>query len=175
MNKKKQIIVIAISAILLLAIGVGVFFVLTNNNQTDSQPTAVDSSSKTEEPSKYDELKDAENQQIKKDLEEMRTALLAFQNNNDGKIPGNWTTYFNRYAPELGKKYTHTVCDYMNFECKSMSDLSWDEDKYIVYIATNAECKSGYILKQTSEKRHIAFYTALQKNGNNTPYACSSN
>ncbi len=182
MSKKTIILIGAISGVILLATAVILFFVFSNKptpttTTTSGTMTETETKTTTDEPQQptRDEI-EKENEQIKADMTAMVTALGEFQNNNDGKIPANWDTFFKNYAEDLGKKYKYTLCDFLSFNCKNIGEITWDEDKYLVHIATDSSCKRGSVVKQEDSVRRVTFYTALRKiAGNDLGYYCASN
>ena len=172
-SKLSIILTCAISGAVLVAGIIAIFVVLSGK----AAPTPTATTTTTEVPTANDAEIEKEDMQIIEDIKAMAVALAQFQNNNDGKVPGNWDTFYRKYAPELGKKYTYKTCDfYADSECINISDLTWAEHKYTVIIASNSSCRKNYLVKQEYGIRRLTFYTVLQaKHGERPAYVCASN
>ena len=181
LSKKSIILISAISGAIILA-AISVLFFVTSNKPAPSptdtntnEPTTTTTTTTTS-PEPTEEPYIQEDTQISEEMKTLVVALTQFQNNNRGKVPANWDTFFENYAQELGQKYKYKTCDFMNFDCKNISELTWEEDAGTVYIASNSSCKSSYIVRQEDSVRRITFYTVLHAKHSGRPaYFCASN
>ena len=179
-SKKSVILAGIISGVVLLAGATTLFFIFSNvpaptpTTTTTTTETPTTTTTTSPEPSQTE----TEDAAITEDMNNLVIALTQFQANNEGKVPANWDSFFEKYAPEINQKYKHATeaCDFMNFGCKNIADLTWEEDKYYVRIAYNSACKKNHLMRQESGVRRITFYTALQERHNGLPaYTCASN
>jgi len=137
---------------------------------------------------------------IHNDVSSVITALTSYQANNRGVIPtiqisnGNETgvekmktwqyfidTYldsdYNGQPTHFTDTYKINVCNYFEGTCKKPSNLTWDEDKYVIYIATKATCDNSTNEVKVSEgARRVAVYTVKKPYSNMTnKYFCLNN
>jgi hypothetical protein len=181
LSKKTIFLASVISGVVLIAGIITFLFIFSNKpapTTTTTTGTTETITTTTTTTSPEPSQTEAEDAAITNDMNNLVVALTQFQTNNEGKVPANWDSFFEKYAPEINKKYKHDKepCDFMNFGCKNIADLTWDEDKYYIHIAYNSACKKNHLMRQESGIRRITFYTALQERHNNLPaYTCASN
>lgn len=177
----KGAIIGAIIGVLVLA-GVGVFMMMNSGTKTTSNPTPVTPSTPDVPSTPTSQLSEEiieRNEQRKNDFVELGNALLAYQNDHNGELPGSEVTQWNwmvkNYLPSgitdaaTGESYQiYGVCRFGD-TCVDIDSLDWDKNQHQIYILINATCngktKSNTIVSST-KKRQVAIFSILEGSEN---------
>ena len=82
------------------------------------------------------------------------------------------------YDPEdnFVETYKIEVCDFYEGTCKKPADLTWAQDKYVIYIATKSTCSTTGEAQMSDGNRHVAVYSIKKPYSNMTQsYFCANN
>jgi hypothetical protein len=191
-KKDNKFLVILIIIVAVFAVGIGVIFMMSNN-QTNSAPSPINTiSNETPEPtttptptetstptSEVDEESQKIITTITNDVSFIITGLNQYMSNNRGNVPTvggtgtrNWDYFIDNYIDyDYGSEvnvhyreiYRFTFCTYDEGTCPDPLGMTWAKDNHVLVFATKTNCAGNSIALYDSVKR-VAVYTVLPDN-----------
>jgi hypothetical protein len=181
---KKSPVVLIVAILVFIAAAVAT--VLIYLNMQPAKPTPTETPTPTTPP--VDEEMLERNEKRKNDLDALSEAVIKYQKSTkDETLPGinkgEWENLIKKYIPgglkdsadEDGVYKIKEVCKFGDTSCTDYTKLTWEENKYQIYVVYNAECKSNEkenLVVSSTRKRRVMMYTILE--GDET-FVCTTN
>ena len=199
-NKKKSnlnLILIVLIILFSAVLGVEIYLLLTRSKEEvkptpTSTPAPADDDDDEEEEGdeNVDAVIQSNNTYLANGIARVATALDQYQANNRGKIPiglgddktTTWTYFLKNYIllpdEDVLNNYKFVFCDsFGTGGCKDSTKLTWDNNKYTIFVSAQAVCEDGVVKKSTSGTRNVAIYAVGQKTSKQAidPVYCEDN
>ncbi|MBP5674738.1 hypothetical protein J6W91_00205 [Candidatus Saccharibacteria bacterium] len=202
-NKKKTNINLILGILIVLfsaVLGGEIYLLLTRTKEEvkptpTSTPAPVDDDDDDEEEDEDDDAASdaviqSNNTYLANGLARVATALNQYQANNRGKIPiglgddktTTWTYFLNNYVllpdEDVLSSYKFVFCDsFGTGGCKDSTKLTWDNNKYTIFVSAQAVCEDGVVKKSTTGTKNVAIYAVGQKTSKQAidPVYCEDN